>query len=71
MNKILELARQHLMHERWSRYGESVEEDYYEFYPGELAEFASEIIKACADYAFSDEQEQKRMLEHFGVQYER
>jgi hypothetical protein len=45
MNKrILELARGNLMHERWSRYGESIEEEYYDFSPEELIEFANLII---------------------------
>jgi hypothetical protein len=50
MNKILKLARQHLMHERWSRYGESVEEDYYEFYPCELVEFVQTIVHECCEW---------------------
>jgi hypothetical protein len=44
MNKrIFELARGNLMHERWSRYGESIEEEYYDFSPEELIEFVALI----------------------------
>ena len=43
--RIKELAKDYLVHERFGRYGESVTEDYYEFYPDDLAEFAELIIR--------------------------
>jgi hypothetical protein len=30
--------------------------------------FAELIVKECADYAFSDEQDHRAMLKHFGVE---
>jgi hypothetical protein len=33
--------------------------------------FAESIIKACANYAFSDDQEYNAMLKNFGVENER
>lgn len=30
--------------------------------------FARLIVRECANYAFSDEQEHKAMLKHFGVE---
>ena len=33
-----------------------------------LEKFAELIVKECANYAFSDEQEHKAMLKHFGVE---
>lgn len=52
MNKrIKELAKDYLVHERFTTYGESIQEDYYEMYPDELAEFAELIINECAKFA--------------------
>ena len=49
MNDLIKrLASDYIMHERFSRYGESTEEDYYEFYPDELEDFVAEIVKECA-----------------------
>lgn len=48
-NRIKQLASKYIMHERFTRYGESIEEDYYEFYLDELQEFVAEIVKECAD----------------------
>ena len=31
-------------------------------------QFAELIVKECADYAFSDEQDHRAMLKHFGVE---
>jgi hypothetical protein len=45
--RIKELAKDFLMHERFNSYGESTEEDYYEFYPDELQEFIELIVKEC------------------------
>lgn len=49
--RIRELAKAYLVHERYTRYGETVEEDLYEFYPDELEKFAELIIRKCADVA--------------------
>ena len=49
--RIRQLAAPHMMHERFSRYGESTEEDYYEFYPDELEEFVKTIVQECARIA--------------------
>ena len=52
MNKrIKELAKAYLVHERYTRYGEIVEEDLYEFYPDELEKFAALIVEECANVA--------------------
>ena len=34
----------------------------------ELEKFAELIVRECANYAFSDDQEHKAMLKHFGVE---
>jgi hypothetical protein len=46
--RIKELAKAYLVHERYTRYGEIVEEDLYEFYPDELEKFAQLIVEECA-----------------------
>ena len=33
-----------------------------------LKNFAELIVRECANYAFSDDQEHKAMLKHFGVE---
>lgn len=76
MNKILELAKPHIMHERFTRYGESIEEDFYEFYPDELVQFAESIVKQCAEFArqhnlrHADRSHMihKAIEQHFGVE---
>ena len=45
--RIKELAKAYLVHERYTRYGEIVEEDLYEFYPDELEKFAELIVREC------------------------
>jgi hypothetical protein len=46
MNELVKtLAKPHLMHERWTRYGESTEEEYYDLYPDELQEFVVKIVE--------------------------
>jgi hypothetical protein len=49
---IEEIAQRFKMYERFSRYGESTQEEYYEFYLDELIEFVELFIKeereACA-----------------------
>ena len=44
IESIRELANQFLMYDRFSRFGESTEEEYYDFLPEELEEFAETII---------------------------
>jgi hypothetical protein len=34
----------------------------------DLPEFVKLIVQECADYAFSDEQDHRAMLKHFGVE---
>ena len=34
----------------------------------ELEKFAELIVKECANYAYSDDQDHKAMLKHFGVE---
>lgn len=50
-DRIRALAKPHLLHERFSNYGESIQEDYYEFYPDELEKFVHAIVRECADIA--------------------
>lgn len=51
MNELIkELAKPYLMHERFSRYGESTEEEYYDFLPEELEEFVAKIVNSCCDW---------------------
>ena len=47
-----------------SRWGDSVP-GIRELY---TEKFAGLIVKECADYAFSDEQDHRTMLKHFGVE---
>jgi hypothetical protein len=47
--RIRELAKAYLVHERFTQYGEIVEEDLYEFYPDELEKFAELIVRECID----------------------
>jgi len=36
--------------------------------PTKLEKFAELIVKECANYAYSDDQDHKAMLKHFGVE---
>lgn len=47
---IAKLAWRHLLPERYSRYGETIEGDHYEFEPEELQEFVDSIVKQCCDW---------------------
>jgi hypothetical protein len=40
----------------------------WQFYDIELEKFAELIVRECANYAFSDDQDHKAMLKHFGVE---
>ena len=74
--RIKELIKPHLVHERFTRYGESCQEDYYEFYPNELEELVHTIVQECAQVARSHLLEKadrshlvhRKILEHFGVE---
>jgi hypothetical protein len=51
MNKrIQELAKEHLLHEKYNGDGEIIEGDYYEFDPEELQKFTELIIQKCINY---------------------
>lgn len=74
-DKIKALIAPHMMHERFSRYGESTEEDYYEFYPDELEQFIKAIVQECADIITSQDVDpafKNRMAwaikEYFGIE---
>ena len=47
--RIRELAKTYLIHERFGPDGESTIEDYYEFYPEELEYFVGLIVQECAE----------------------
>jgi hypothetical protein len=51
MNKrIQELAKEHLLHEKYNGDGDVIEGDYYEFDPEELQKFTELIIQKCINY---------------------
>ena len=52
--RIKELAEPYLTYERFSRYGESTEEEYYDFLPEELEEFVLLIVRECADICINE-----------------
>jgi hypothetical protein len=52
--RIKELAKPYLMYERFSRYGESTEEEYYDFLPEELDEFVKLIAREILSYSQDD-----------------
>lgn len=74
--QIRKLAQPHLAHERFNSYGESTQEDYYEFYPDELASFVQAIVDQCAEFARQHNLEKadrshlihRAIREHFGVE---
>jgi len=66
--RIKELAKAYLVHERYTRYGEIVEEDLYEFYPDELEKFAELIVKECIDIAYREGDNVAYLALHFGVE---
>lgn len=47
--RIKELAKLYLCHERFTRYGESIMEEYYEFYPEDLENFVEQIKHVIHD----------------------
>ena len=74
--RIKKIAEPYLVHERFSSYGDSVVEDFYEFYPDELAEFVELIVRECAEFARKHNLEKadrshmihRAIREHFGVE---
>ena len=59
-----EYARKHIA--ECNHYGYHMEHDEYE--QKFQAKFAELIVRECAHYAFSDDQDRLAMLEHFGVE---
>ena len=53
------------MHESWTSYGESIQEDYYEFYPEDLEEFAELIVLECAGLCDKAAEENARTVYTF------
>jgi hypothetical protein len=45
--RILELAKDHLLHDKYGSDGQVIEGDYYEFDPQELQDFVQSIVKEC------------------------
>jgi hypothetical protein len=80
--RIKELAKNYLVYEHFSRYGECVEEEQYEFYPDELEQFVKLIVRECIQsikntiQTVCDTDSEKMgcefaitdLLEHFGVE---
>jgi hypothetical protein len=55
MNDVIaKLTRAHLLHTRYSRYGETIEGDYYEFEPEELEEFVGQVVAECIRAALDE-----------------
>jgi hypothetical protein len=50
--RIKQLAKPYIMYERFSRYGESTEEEYYDFLPEELEQFVQSIVRECGEIAY-------------------
>ena len=63
--RIKLLAKNHLRHESWTSYGESIQEDYYEFYPEDLEEFAELIVLECAGLCDKAAEENARTVYTF------
>jgi hypothetical protein len=71
--RIRELAKEHLLHEKYNGDGDVIEGEYYEFDPEELQKFAELIIRKCAKVAdLADENKCEwiggNILVHFGVE---
>ena len=47
--------------------GEKKPENAVTLHSVDLEKFAELIVKECANYAYSDDQDHKAMLKHFGV----
>jgi hypothetical protein len=71
--RIRELAKEHLLHEKYNGDGDVIEGEYYEFDPEELQKFTELIIRKCAKVAdLADENKCEwiggNILVHFGVE---
>ena len=68
--RIKELAKPYLMYERFSRYGESTEEEYYDFLPEELDEFVELIIREILSYTQDGDLDFMKFMikKHFGIE---
>jgi hypothetical protein len=51
----------------WQAGGYTKLDGSYSLHESHLQKFAELIVRECANYAFSDEQDHKAMLQHFGV----
>ena len=48
MNELIkQLAKDHLLHDKYNAYGDVIEGDYYEFDPVELVGFVKLIVREC------------------------
>ncbi len=53
MNDLIkELAKDHLLHDKYDPDGQVIEGDYYEFDPQELQNFVQLIVKECASIVY-------------------
>jgi len=67
--RIRQLAKPYLMYERFSRYGESTEEEYYDFLPEELDEFSLSILNRVlemvkAHESIFDKPDERALIKH-------
>lgn len=70
--RIKELAKTYLSHERFGPDGESTIEDYYEFYPEELQKFIELVVHKCIQIAHKETDDSVRLetaiQAYFGVE---
>jgi hypothetical protein len=71
--RILELAKDHLLQDKYGADGQVIEGEYYEFDPEELKKFAELIVRECANRAtwaqdISAKDIGGEVLKHFGVE---
>lgn len=66
--RIQAYLKQHHCRDYFNSYGETVEDDHYFMYQEEVDGLIELIVRECAAYAFSDDQDHKAMLKHFGVE---
>jgi len=70
--RIQDLIKQSGGH--WNRdltmdhHGNFITSHSVKFQKDDIEKFAELIVRECADYAFSDEQDHRTMLKHFGVE---
>ena len=63
--RIWELAKKAGINLTPAQFSGVLEDEVDEF---TLEDFAELIVKECANYAYSDDQDHKAMLKHFGVE---